>query len=128
MSKTVEDIQVMVPVPITGQMVDDLLITAFEGGSNYWIDNIRLFNQDNEQVRGHGDNPTQSLSSIVVVQQETLEEVTLFMPPSTCIERGLKFMAEKYARHFANLMIDDIDAETADVFLQCCLFQEIVYG
>jgi len=37
-------------------------------------------------------------------------------------------MAEKYPRHFHNFLEENDDAETGDVFIQCCLFGEIVYG
>jgi len=37
-------------------------------------------------------------------------------------------MAEKYPRHFANFAQEAEDAETGDVFIQCCVLGEIVYG
>jgi hypothetical protein len=42
--------------------------------------------------------------------------------------KGLQVMAEKYPVHFNNFDSDNFDAETGDVFLQCSLFGEIVYG
>jgi len=45
------------------------------------------------------------------------------------IQKGLEVMAEKYPEHFAHAMdIYRADGETGDVFLQCCLFGEVVYG
>lgn len=44
------------------------------------------------------------------------------------IQNGLKVMAEKAPSHFGDFMDDTHDAITADVFLQCCLLGEIVYG
>jgi len=44
------------------------------------------------------------------------------------IKRGIKVMAEKYSRHFGDFQSERGDAITADVFLQCCLFGEIVYA
>lgn len=42
--------------------------------------------------------------------------------------KGVKVMAEKYPHHFSNLVNDNDDAETSDVFAQCCVLGEIVYG
>jgi len=44
------------------------------------------------------------------------------------IQRGVKIMAEKYPRHFGDWIAENDDATTGDVFLQCCLFGEVVYG
>lgn len=44
------------------------------------------------------------------------------------IHKGLKIMAEKVPFHFGNFLNDAHDAITADIFLQCCLLGEIVYG
>jgi hypothetical protein len=44
------------------------------------------------------------------------------------ILEGLRIMAEKEPRHFADFMTENDDADTGDVFLQCCLYGEVIYG
>jgi hypothetical protein len=45
------------------------------------------------------------------------------------IERGLQVMADKYPKHFFDLYREcGGDIITSDVFVQCCLFGEIVFG
>ena len=44
------------------------------------------------------------------------------------IKRGLTIMAKKYPKHFADFLKDDADGDTGDVFLQCCVFGEVIYG
>ncbi len=46
------------------------------------------------------------------------------------IERGLTKLSNcpGLARHWANVTLDNADAETGDVFIQCCLHGEVVYG
>jgi hypothetical protein len=44
------------------------------------------------------------------------------------VRRGLQVMAEKYPRHFSDIVSGDDDATTADVFVQCCVLGEVVYG
>lgn len=44
------------------------------------------------------------------------------------IKKGLAVMAKKQPSQFGDLMSDDYDQTTADVFLQCALLGEVVYG
>ncbi len=44
------------------------------------------------------------------------------------IKKGLAIMAKKEPAHFGDLIADNADQITADVFLQCCLFGEVIYG
>jgi hypothetical protein len=43
------------------------------------------------------------------------------------IENGLKVMMAKYPRHFGNWVAENDDSETGNVFLQCCVFGDLVY-
>lgn len=44
------------------------------------------------------------------------------------ISEGLNVMATHCPRHFADFLNDGADAVTADVFLQCCLFGQLICG
>ena len=44
------------------------------------------------------------------------------------IHKGLQLMADKEGRHFADFMAESDDAVTADVFLQLCVFGEVIFG
>ena len=44
------------------------------------------------------------------------------------IEKGLLIMKSVYPRHFGDAIAENDDATTGDVFLQCCLFGEVVFG
>jgi hypothetical protein len=44
------------------------------------------------------------------------------------VQLGLQIMAKDYPNHFADLVNETGDATTDDVFLQCCLFGELIYG
>lgn len=45
-----------------------------------------------------------------------------------CIMNGTNTMAEEYERHFMDVIMENDDAVTADVWLQCVLLGEVVYG
>tara|TARA_Y100000296_G_scaffold75641_1_gene95515 strand:- start:45 stop:515 length:471 start_codon:yes stop_codon:yes gene_type:complete len=45
------------------------------------------------------------------------------------IERGVQALSEKCPHQFANaFLLDNADAMTADAFLQCCCFGDVLYG
>lgn len=44
------------------------------------------------------------------------------------LRKGLRIMAEKHGRHFGDLLNENDDATTADVFLQCVALGEVVYA
>jgi len=44
------------------------------------------------------------------------------------IKKGLQIIAEKYPRHMGDFLNENDDADTGDVFLQCCLFGDAIYG
>ena len=44
------------------------------------------------------------------------------------VHHGLDVMAREYPKHFAKVMADDGDADTADAFVQCAVFGKVIYG
>lgn len=121
--------EITTKVEITDQMVADLVTTAFEGGSNYWIERV-----------DYGFVPTVELESpkyadpafyqhggeLLIVDNDERKVWTL---TRSAVAKGLQLMAEfKPRRHWQAVLDDNGDAETADVFLQLCLFGEVVFG
>lgn len=135
-------VQTTVEVPI--RRIQDMLCCAFEGGSNYWY-MIEKFHEPKEfpnmfdepwdgkkpEVYRHIDYPTNPGGYLIVSDRKLegeIDEVTKKKLDLDACVAGLQVMAQKYPRHFANMMQENDDAETGDVFLQCCLFGELVYG
>lgn len=44
------------------------------------------------------------------------------------IKAGLERMAKQHPKHFADFISEDYDVITADVFLQCAVLKEVIYG
>lgn len=132
-----------VEIEVSLQVISDTLCSAFEGGSNYWyhIDEfiqppLLTFLSDRAlsnltgapaRVFRHLDFPLNEGGSLTISDKEDRTAPARTLNLAT-IATGLKVMAEKYPRHFADMMNEDGDAETGDVLLQCCLFGEVVYG
>ena len=132
-----------VPVTVTDQRISDLLCNALEGGSNYWY-TITAYTKPTEmvfqcmadtlptQIFKHIDYPMNPGGSITIGDREDgRPHGAVFINSVITKEvllQGLRVMSEKYPRHFADFIAENDDAETGDVFLQCCCFGEIVYG
>ncbi len=130
---------------IPEQRIRDLLCSAFEGGSNYWLvhkgtsltpaaDALRDDIKRARREAGEDDRyyrweiPMLPGATLELEKNSDEEPEGPWTLTREKLIAGLKVMAEKYPRHFANILSENDDAETADVYLQCCLFGEIVYG
>lgn len=115
-------------VEVTAQQVCDQIIAAFEGGSNHWIHEVRPV----ELATGVPHNPWYGHYSVFggdfLIIILAVEDDTQWQLKPDNVRQGLTLMAEKYPDHFKDLIEDNGDAATADVFLQLCLFEEVVYG
>ncbi len=124
---------------VAPERLNDLIIGALEGGSNYWyqidISRSRLV----KSAEFISEQPMKGGKlCIKLLEPELVDSIpTRFYDPRGVAEwyltagsalEGLKVMGEKYPRHFSNWLQENDDAETADVFLQCALFGEIVFG
>jgi len=120
---------VPVMLEIELEQIDNLLASALEGGSNYWYFITNTFqglaceawrkNKEGLQIvdKEEYDEATEDDDDI---QTHTLNWDS--------VEKGITCMAEKYPKHFGDWRNESDDAITGDVFLQCCLFGEVVFG
>ena len=124
--------EVITTIKIQNKKIKDLITTAFEGGSNYWAcykfpDGWKEKYISAEEIVFNGGN-------IEVFDVET--DKLLGVLNQVSIRYGLQLMANCQdakgrdipERHFGNLLSDNEDVETADVFIQLCVMTEIVFG
>lgn len=117
-----------VTVSVPEHRIAELLCSAYEGGSHYWA---RQRDGKPSPYRFQDDDPSKPLElvprfSVTIRDLEDGEKAWVLTPAS--LKRGLRVMATKYPRHWADFMAEHDDAETGDVFLQCALFGEVLYG
>lgn len=122
--------------PITDEMRFNLLVSALEGGSNYWYllkekacTTIRRFG-DKKGEDSFVDKLWKALKAGKSIEFHDLEDEDNLLGTLTLekIYLGEQIMAEKYGKHFGNILSEDDDAETGDIWLQCALLGEVVYG
>lgn len=121
-------------ISLTAEKISDQVVTAVEGGIAYWASGFYLDHPSRENLFEKPWYADPKLYEgdfkIRVVQQEEHiagAGVEVFLTPDS-IRTGLKVMAEKYGSHFADMIQENGDATTADVFLQCCVFGDLIYG
>ena len=104
---------------VTREEIENLLDCASRG-SDYWSENDLGYESEVKKVlvttRG------------ITIKDIEAEPNKYFSLNLVKIKKGLKVMANKYPKHFANFIAEDYDAITGDVFLQCCLFGEVIYS
>lgn len=110
---------------ISEEMISNLFTCAVEGGSNYWCKKIRPLDKTKKlpyyEYMFNGfeatiDEPIDNKGQLVyTVTDENIKE-------------ACQLIAEKYPKHFKDIIEDNADADTGDIFLQLCLFKEVVFG
>jgi len=135
---------------ISDDDVWNLLVGAFEGGSNYWINHIEVQTTWENAYKSFAHDTESTALSTLRDRKKYLYNTQLpVLDPDarisvyTCdhqpelgapvltmqtIGQGLDVMARDYPRHFDDFVTERYDADTSDVFLQCCLFNKVVYG
>ena len=123
-----------IEVPV--QKVQDNLCSAFEGGSNYWYTITEFVkptsmphrsDEEGKVVYKHLDYPVNPGGALMIGDAEDPARKPVRLDVAA-IQKGLDVMAEKFPRHFSNMMDENGDAITGDVLLQCCVFGDVIYG
>lgn len=110
-----ETISVRVHVKLSD--IEDLLYSCATG-SNYWSNNA-------DQL-GYESFVKEAFEKSVWIADSEEDKLHTFNLKK--IKKGLTIMAKKEPKHFADFMSENSDEVTADVFLQCCLFGQVIYG
>jgi len=151
-SEAGSDFNVATQTVIPEQRVRDLLTSAIEGGTGYWAliweyqfaSGLQYsdFQEDGKmQIPDNYHHPAELIpfvpgcavlfvdsNEVARNADELPEGVTAWKLDRQALHDGLRVMAEHHLRHWYNFIEGNDDAETGDIFLQLCLFGEIVYA
>lgn len=118
----------------------DIIVTALEGGSNYWyMLNVEEFRNNLppiEEIKEIGENMSERIGkalynneefSINVYDVENNEELLGIVTHQSCKE-ALEEMVESYPEELNALLNEEYDADDADLFFQIATMGEIVFG
>jgi len=145
---------------LTKQDIIDILITALEGGSNYWYlmdlpENIKSYGQSTSEAVGEyilrggsidffdreeyydvrrslkdGDYNIGDSDDMIDKKsyQEDIENTKLGYIDMDRILEAITKIKSEYPEIWKNILLENADAGDADVFLQLCVMNEVVYG
>jgi hypothetical protein len=121
-----EYVKFTVDVVIQNKDIQDLLVCAFEGGSNYWYDQLEPIEEtvkaDHASDRFYGN---MMKHGFLLVDKETGKRHRI-VPKQ--FPTALKLMHDKYGSHFNDIKTENTDAETGDIFLQLLVHGDVIYG
>lgn len=116
------------------QLREDLLVTALEGGSNYWytLDAPAIVKV---KKYGEGTTPISTRMWLAIKAGETIkindtedEEEVLGEINLKSIQEGEKLMKQDYPDDYEDALTDLFDANTADVWFQLAVLGDVDFG
>lgn len=109
---------------LSSQDVADLIVTAFEGGINYWCGGTNLVKGENVEQPWYSCPKFYEKDFEIVLDDAEGDDGPWKLTPDA-IRRGIDKMPLELAQAIFD---EEYDANDADTFIQLCLFGEIVYG
>lgn len=124
-----------ITITVSDEQLAETLCSAYEGGSAYWAkqddgkDSPFRFAETPAALGGIPVAPLELVPGFsVTITDHEADPPKKHRLTEAKLRRGLQTMAEKYPKHFADVMTEGGDASTGDVLLQCALFGELVYS
>lgn len=124
-------------IKFTDLEIASLLCNAWEGGSNYWINSIERYSPSlpsNQKLEGQYFPRFQLAPFHTGGFVEFTCENPMGKGFKVCrldrqaIDKGLTLFPTVAPKHFADWIAENDDATTGDVFLQLCIFGEVIFG
>ena len=127
---------IIVRTSIDYNLFEGWMVTAVEGGSNYWFDipessfgalTIETYKADNLSF-------AELLSKSIWIEKETIEVFDAMSGEMLgeinmkSVKKALEKICENHLDVFERLMSEQYDAEDADVFFQYAVLGELTFG
>jgi len=138
MEKTENEMVIAVEYVIDYDGFESLIVTALEGGINYWADfpdyeylAIREWakknNLNGEPFSVKFAKYIWSGYSVAILDVENPEDEEIAIISLNRIKKGWQLFSQQ-RHHFSDFLDNNTDAITADVWFQCCSLGDVVYG
>ena len=115
---------------ITDENINDILVTAIEGGINYWCGKVEVKGNDYKGAKYASD--AVSAGAVIILHDAEGIEDSVEIDKVKIVEA-----VERYIQENGTGIVDldsgeidcgQVDAEVADVIIQLAAFGEVVYG
>lgn len=127
----------LIQIEISARRIADMFVGAIEHNTmtHSWCDGVFWKSEKVAPPDGNGgtpwyDNPEvyeDPRLSLQVLEKDD-DKIVKHRVDQKTLAAGLILMAEKYPQHFADIMRENDDNITHDVFLQCVALGEVKYG
>ena len=111
---------------ITFRKITDQIVAALEGGSGYWMQSFKPEEGIKTDVSPWYDDEKIWAGDFNIRVQIYEDEDVMFTPDR--LRRGFQWLADNHLWRIEQMIKESGDAETGDVFIQACVFGDIVYG
>lgn len=119
-----------VETEVSDEQVLSLLLSAFSGGSAYWIESIKLIQPDKKWFPQVDESlPTGDFilkGGTAEIMDGEGEQMLVLTKDK--IWHGVQDFSDNHPTDFADMLTENADQNTGDIFLQCCLFGKAIYG
>ena len=120
----------------------NLLVTAFDSGAtNYWaghadvvlpedfdIYKIPWLKDPDEWAKVNKVYVAPLVKGGKVVLHDNEVEGKTYTLDLEAIQRGIEVMSKQFRRHWKDFQLQNDDADTGDVFVQCCVLGDVIFG
>lgn len=123
------DMKVEKTLKITEEDIDDIMVSALEGGINYWCCEAEVVEEKRVADWGHEQIARGGCLILHDAESDDKWELTLEK-----LLKGIKLWYENYRDEYCVVQVDgtldcgNVDAEIADIIVQYALFDEVVFG
>lgn len=124
---------------VNAERIFDVLVTAMEGGSNYWLDHVDHSGVPlpevypdwiQENVAPYAWKPL--YGQVLIYANDRMDDDDCMTLGPDDLENALERMGENDPAAFERTFVDPIgvdwDADDADVFIQLAIYGEVIYG
>lgn len=124
------DMQIQVKIKFEGEMLSNLLVNALEFGSKYWYSDVEFVGRDKYPDISYDEWFAKCLDENIPFEIRITEDEggDTYVLNLASVTTGTMLLVEEETRHYDDWVKGYDDATTADVWLQLCLFGEVVFG
>lgn len=128
--KEVDRVRVVLQIVVTGEDIDDIMVSALEGGITYWCSKAKV------DGRSLGKYASEQISQGGTLILHDMEEDRSELLTKEKLLQGIKMYAEQPKHgdifevidHELHIDCGMVDAEVADAIIQYAIFADIIYG